>query len=71
MRRGLGGRIVGDVIGNRKLHGGDDQAVYADGVTIGFVYRTLLLQPESMPEVLAADALPEDVKKRARRRDTA
>lgn len=26
---GLGSGIVGDVIGNRKLHGGDDQAVYA------------------------------------------
>ncbi|MET0476071.1 MAG: MOSC domain-containing protein [Mycobacterium sp.] len=29
MRGGLGSGIVGDVIGNRKLHGGDDQAVYA------------------------------------------
>lgn len=29
MRSGLGSGIVGDVIGNRKLHGGDDQAVYA------------------------------------------
>ncbi len=28
-RGGLGSGIVGDVIGNRKLHGGDDQAVYA------------------------------------------
>ncbi len=29
MRSGLGSGLVGDVIGNRKLHGGDDQAVYA------------------------------------------
>jgi MOSC domain-containing protein YiiM len=29
MRGGSGSGIVGDVIGNRKLHGGDDQAVYA------------------------------------------
>ena len=29
MRGGLGSGVVGDVIGNRKLHGGDDQAVYA------------------------------------------
>ena len=29
MRGGLGSGLVGDVIGNRKLHGGDDQAVYA------------------------------------------
>ena len=29
MHGGLGSGIVGDVIGNRKLHGGDDQAVYA------------------------------------------
>jgi MOSC domain-containing protein YiiM len=28
-RGGLGSGIAGDVIGNRKLHGGDDQAVYA------------------------------------------
>ena len=28
-RGGLGSGIEGDVIGNRKLHGGDDQAVYA------------------------------------------
>jgi MOSC domain-containing protein YiiM len=29
MRSGHGSGIVGDVIGNRRLHGGDDQAVYA------------------------------------------
>ncbi|BBY26714.1 MOSC domain-containing protein [Mycolicibacterium sediminis] len=29
MRDGLGSGIVGDSIGNRKYHGGDDQAVYA------------------------------------------
>lgn len=29
MHGGLGGGLVGDMIGNRKLHGGDDQAVYA------------------------------------------
>jgi MOSC domain-containing protein YiiM len=29
MHGGLGSGIVGDVIGNKKLHGGDDQAVYA------------------------------------------
>jgi MOSC domain-containing protein YiiM len=29
MHGGLGSGIVGDVIGNPKLHGGDDQAVYA------------------------------------------
>lgn len=175
MRSGLGGGIVGDVIGNRKLHGGDDQAVYAyaredldgwetrlgrdlangmfgenlttagidvtgavigerwrigtdglllevtsprtpcktfatrlgvpgwiktftnggtpgaylrviepgsvragdsvqvgrrpeHGVTVGFVYRALMLQSELLSEVLAADALPENVKKLARRR---
>ncbi|MGV0850369.1 MOSC domain-containing protein [Mycolicibacterium phlei] len=28
MKGGLGGGLVGDNIGNRKLHGGDDQAVY-------------------------------------------
>lgn len=29
MREGLGSGLVGDTIGNHKLHGGDDQAVYA------------------------------------------
>ena len=29
MRSGLGSGLVGDTIGNQKLHGGDDQAVYA------------------------------------------
>ncbi|MDY6998417.1 MAG: MOSC domain-containing protein [Actinomycetota bacterium] len=29
MDGGLGGGVVGDSIGNRRLHGGDDQAVYA------------------------------------------
>jgi MOSC domain-containing protein YiiM len=29
MRGGLGSALVGDVIGNRKLHGGDEQAVHA------------------------------------------
>jgi len=29
MRGGLGSGLVGDTIGNRKVHGGDDQAVYA------------------------------------------
>lgn len=29
MRGGLGSGLVGDTIGNPKLHGGDDQAVYA------------------------------------------
>ena len=29
MRGGLGSGLVGDFIGNHKVHGGDDQAVYA------------------------------------------
>ena len=175
MRSGLGSGLVGDVIGNRRLHGGDDQAVYAyaredldawaarltrdltngmfgenittagidvtgavigerwrvgsdglllevtsprtpcktfakrlgidgwiktfthggtpgaylrvinpgtirggdtvevverptHGVTIGFVYRALMVEPGLMPAVLDADALPEHVKKLARKR---
>jgi MOSC domain-containing protein YiiM len=28
-RKGLGSGLTGDVIGNKRLHGGDDQAVYA------------------------------------------
>jgi MOSC domain-containing protein YiiM len=175
MRGGLGSGIEGDVIGNRKLHGGNDQAVYAyaredlddwqaqldreltngifgenittsgmdvtgavigerwrvgtsglllevtrprtpcktfaarlgiDGwiktftngrtpgaylrvvqpgtlrggdaielverpdheVTIGFVYRAMMLEPDLLPEILAAEALPEPLKVQARKR---
>ena len=38
------------------------------GVTIGFVYRALMLEPDLLPAILAADALPEDLKRLARRR---
>ncbi|WP_170220072.1 MOSC domain-containing protein [Mycolicibacterium hodleri] len=175
MRGGLGSGIVGDVIGNRKLHGGDDQAVYAyaredldvwagrlgrdltngmfgenittagidvtgaligerwrvgadglmlevtrprtpcqtfakrlgiggwiktfthggspgaylrvlepgsisggdsvdvierpdHGITIGFVYRALMLEPDLLPAILEADALPDDLRRLAQRR---
>lgn len=175
MRGGLGSGLVGDVIGNQKLHGGDDQAVYAyaredldawetrlsrdltngmfgenvtttgidvsgavigerwqvgtggvllevtrprtpcktfanrlgidgwiktfthggspgaylrviqpgsirggdsidvidrpdHGVTIALVYRALLLEPELLPEILSAKALPDDVRKQAMKR---
>lgn len=175
MRGGLGSGIVGDVIGNRKLHGGDDQAVYAyaredldawekrldrelsngtfgenittsgvdvseavigerwrigsdgvllevtsprtpcktfanrlgiagwiktfthggspgaylrviepgsiragddvevlerpaHGITIAFVYRALMLDPDLLPELLTVDALPQDIKDQAQRR---
>ena len=178
MRSGHGSGIVGDVVGNRKLHGGDDQAVYAyaredldvwaarldrdltnglfgenlttagvdvtgavigerwrvgtdgvllevtsprtpcktfakrlgitgwiktfthggtpgaylrvlepgsvsggdpinvverpgHGITIGLVYRAIMLQRDLLPEILGADALPDDIKALARRRTAA
>ena len=37
-------------------------------VTIGLVFRAVTLEPELLPRLLEADALPEDVKDRARRR---
>lgn len=37
-------------------------------VTIGLVFRALTLEPELLPQLLAADALPEETKERARRR---
>ena len=37
-------------------------------VTIGLVFRALTLEPELLPHLLAADALPEETKERARRR---
>jgi MOSC domain-containing protein YiiM len=40
------------------------------GVTIGMVFRAMTLEPELLPAILDADALPEDIKQRARRRAT-
>jgi len=39
-------------------------------VTIGLVFRALTLEPELLPRVLEADALPEEIKELARRRVT-
>jgi MOSC domain-containing protein YiiM len=38
------------------------------GVTIGHVFRAMMTEPELLPHILAAEALPDDVKKVARRR---
>jgi len=38
------------------------------GVTIGLVFRALTLEPELLPRVLEADALPDEIKELARRR---
>jgi len=38
------------------------------GVTIGTVFRALTLEPKLLPTILAADALPEEIKAKARRR---
>lgn len=49
-----------------------DEIVVTDrpdhGVTTGLVFRALTTEPESLPKVLVADALSDDVKMRARRR---
>lgn len=37
-------------------------------VTIGTVYRAMMLEPDLMPSLLVADALPEPLKRKARRR---
>lgn len=40
-------------------------------VTIGMVFRALMLEPELMPALLAADALPEKIKRQVARRSKA
>jgi MOSC domain-containing protein YiiM len=49
-----------------------DSIVVADrpdhGVTIGIVFRALTLEPELLPGLLEADALPDEIKDQARRR---
>lgn len=37
-------------------------------VTVGFVFRALTLEPDLLPRLLVADALPDEIKRRARRR---
>jgi MOSC domain-containing protein YiiM len=39
-------------------------------VTVGLVFRALTLEPELLPQILHADALPEEIKELARRRVT-
>lgn len=38
------------------------------GVTIGTVFRAMMLEPDLLPTILAADALPEELKRKARKR---
>jgi len=45
MRGGLGSGLVGDTIGNQKLHGGDDQAVYVYAREDLDEWETLLARP--------------------------
>jgi MOSC domain-containing protein YiiM len=51
---------------------GGDSLVVVDrpnhGVTIGLVFRALTLEPELLPRLLVADALPDETKELARRR---
>ncbi len=59
------------VIAPGTMRGGDpivlvDQPDHA--VTIGLVFRALTLEPELLPRLLDADALPEETKQLARRR---
>lgn len=44
-RAGLGSGLTGDLIGNRKYHGGDDQAVYAYGREDLDAWQTRLQRP--------------------------
>ena len=53
------------------LRGGDAIEVVDrpdHGVTIGVVYRAMMLEPKMMPDILIADALPEKIKAKARKR---
>jgi MOSC domain-containing protein YiiM len=53
------------------LAAGDEIEVFdrpEHGVTIATVYRAMMLEPELMPSLLAADELPEPLKRQARRR---
>jgi MOSC domain-containing protein YiiM len=54
-----------------RLAAGDDIELVdrpEHGITISTVYRAMMLEPELMPSLLAADALPEPLKRQARKR---
>jgi MOSC domain-containing protein YiiM len=54
-----------------RLQAGDDIEVVHrpdHGLTIGTVYRAMMLEPDLMPSLLVADALPEPLKRQARKR---
>ena len=59
------------VIESGEIRAGDRiEIVHRPGhdVTIGVVFRAVTLEPELLPRLLAADALPAEIKERARRR---
>ena len=59
------------VIESGTVRAGDSIAVVdkpSHDVTIGLVFRALTLEPELLPDLLAVDALSDEIKKRARRR---
>jgi uncharacterized protein len=59
------------VIEEGEIQAGDDiEIVHRPGhdVTVALTFRALTLEPELLPRLLAADALPRDVKELARRR---
>jgi len=59
------------VVQGGTIRGGDSVEVVDrpdHGVTIATVYRALMLEPDLLPGILVADALPEEIKDQARRR---
>jgi MOSC domain-containing protein YiiM len=59
------------VIESGTVRAGDSIAVVdrpSHYVTIGLVFRALTLEPNLLPQLLEADALPDDIKEHARRR---
>ncbi|MEQ7129047.1 MOSC domain-containing protein [Actinopolymorpha sp. B11F2] len=59
------------VVSPGRVGPGDEVAVVerpSHDVTIGLVFRALTLEPELLAKLLVAEALPEDVRDRARRR---
>jgi MOSC domain-containing protein YiiM len=59
------------VIEPGSIRGGDSIEIVErpeHGVTIAFVYRALMLEPDLLPEILTAEALPDDVRNQALKR---
>ncbi|MEV0228152.1 hypothetical protein [Nonomuraea sp. NPDC050786] len=64
--------LAGDRVYDVQHHGDPVEIVHQPGhnVSVALVLRAMTLEPDLLPQVPAADALPEEIRELARRRMT-